>query len=111
MQKILTFLTFQGEAEAAINFYCRVFPGSGIDSLTRTENGKVRHARFHLADQLFMAIDSSVDHGFSFTPAMSIFVNCETDDEIGALFKELSTEGKVYMPLNTYPLSNKYAWV
>ena len=57
-----------------------------------------------------MALDSGRQHLFTFTPAMSLFVQCETEDEIDRLYRELSTGGKVLMELDTYPFSKKFGW-
>lgn len=117
MQKITTFLTFDGEAEAAMNFYVSLFPGSEIVSITRYgpnemgAEGTVQHAIFSLGGQRFMCIDSSVQHAFTFTPAIALYVTCETEAEIDTLFEKLSEGGKVAMPLDTYPYSKKFAWV
>jgi predicted 3-demethylubiquinone-9 3-methyltransferase (glyoxalase superfamily) len=45
------------------------------------------------------------------TPAISIFVTCETEEEIDTLFKKLSGGGSVFMELNNYPFSEKFGWV
>jgi predicted 3-demethylubiquinone-9 3-methyltransferase (glyoxalase superfamily) len=58
-----------------------------------------------------MCIDSSVKHGFTFTPAMSIYVACDSEDEINRVFERLSQDGSVFMPLESYPFSEKYGWV
>ncbi|HEU4552892.1 MAG TPA: VOC family protein [Chitinophaga sp.] len=117
MQKITTFLMFEGQAEAALNFYISLFKDSQIISITRygpnepgTE-GSVMHATFSLNGQQFMAIDSNVHHQFTFTPAISLYVSCETEQEIDTLFAQLSAGGSVLMPLSQYPFSKKFAWV
>ena len=71
----------------------------------------VMHATFRLADQEYMAIDSSVQHGFTFTPAMSLYVQCETEAEIARLFAALSEKGETLMPLDSYGFSTKFGWV
>lgn len=117
MQHITTFLMFDGKAEAAMNFYLSLFAGSKVLHLTRYgpneagAEGTVMHATFSLGGQEFMCIDSAVKHAFTFTPAMSLFVNCETEDQIDRLFAELSQGGQVFMPLDRYPFSGKYAWL
>jgi predicted 3-demethylubiquinone-9 3-methyltransferase (glyoxalase superfamily) len=58
-----------------------------------------------------MAIDSPVKHDFTFTPAMSLFVDCADEAEIDALFAKLSEGGKVLMPLAAYPFSRKFGWL
>ena len=117
MQKITTFLMFNGNAEEAMKFYTSLFKQSHIISITRYgkkeagPEGTVQQAIFSLKKQEFMCIDSSAKQGFSFTPAMSLFVNCDKEEEIDELFKKLSTGGKILMPLGSYPFSKKYGWI
>lgn len=117
MQKINTFLMFEGTAEEAMTFYMSLFPGSEIVSISRYGEegpgapGSVVHAVFSLAGQTFMCIDSYVKHAFGFTPAMSLYVTCESEAEIDALFAALSAGGQVLMPLDAYPFSPRYAWL
>ncbi len=117
MQKLTTFLMFDGRAEEAVNLYITLFENSKILSITRYgpneagAEGTVMHATFSLAGQEFMCIDSSVKQGFTFTPAMSIYVNCKTEQEIDRLFEQLSQGGQVFMPLNRYPFSDRFAWI
>jgi predicted 3-demethylubiquinone-9 3-methyltransferase (glyoxalase superfamily) len=117
MQKITTFLMFTGRAEEAMNFYISLFPNSNITSITRYKaneagaEGTVMHAKFILNGQEFMCIDSSPVHAFTFTASMSLYVSCESEEEVDKLFKELSNEGTIFMPLAAYPFSKKYAWI
>ncbi|MEJ2711384.1 MAG: VOC family protein [Anaerolineales bacterium] len=117
MQKITTFLMFAGRAEEAMNFYISLFEGSQILDITRYgadqagAEGSVMHATFLLNGQEFMCIDSSIKHDFTFTPAISLYVNCETEAEIDRLYEKLSQAGQVLMPMDHYPFSEKFAWV
>ena len=117
MQKITTFLMFDGQAEEAMNLYVSLFDDAEILSITRYgpneagAEGTVQHATFSLNGQTFMCIDSNVEHAFSFTPAVSLYVRCDTEEEIDKLFEELSRDGEVHMPLDAYPFSKKYAWI
>lgn len=117
MQKITTFLMFEGKAEEAMSFYMSLFPDSEIKSITRYAEGEagaagsVQHAVFSLSGQEFMCIDSPATHGFTFTPAMSLYVTCETLSEIDELFAKLSEGGQALMPLDAYPFSKKFGWV
>jgi predicted 3-demethylubiquinone-9 3-methyltransferase (glyoxalase superfamily) len=117
MQDITTFLMFTGKAEEAINLYVSLFPDSKILSLERYgegESGKagsVKHAVFLLNGVEFMAIDSEDVHGFSFTPSMSLFVKCKSEEEIDNLFSKLSRDGQIMMPLDQYPFSKKFGWI
>ena len=116
-QKICTFLMFSGKAEDAMNFYTSLFDRSEIINITRYganeagKEGTVFHATFSLNGQEFMCIDSSVEHGFTFTPAISLYVRCDTQAEIDKLFDKLSQDGKVLMPLSAYPFSERFAWI
>lgn len=117
MQKFTTFLMFAGKAEEAMNYYVSLFENSEILSISRYGPGEagavgtVLHASFSLDGQEFMCIDSNVEHGFTFTPAISIYVRCDTEAEIDRVFKVLSQDGQVLMPLGPYPFSDKFAWV
>jgi len=71
----------------------------------------VKAATFSLNGQEFMCIDSSAEHAFNFTASMSLFVRCETDQEIDELFTKLSEGGQIFMPLSSYPFSDKFGWV
>ena len=117
MQKITTFLMFEGKAEEAMQLYTSLFAGSEILNITRYgpgesgDEGSVMLASFSLGGQEFLCIDSNIKHEFSFTPSTSLYVNCESEEEIDRLFHTLSEGGKVLMPLDRYPFSEKYAWI
>lgn len=117
LQKITTFLMFEGNAEEAIRFYMSLFDDSEIRSMTRYGHGEagregtVQHATFALAGQEFMCIDSPAAHNFTFTPSMSLYVHCDSDAEIERLFAALGAGGGVLMPLDAYPFSPKFGWV
>lgn len=117
MQKLTTFFMFEGKAEEAMNFYISLFNQSEIINITRYganeagAEGSVLHATFSLNGQEFMCIDSYVKHQFTFTPAMSLYVTCDTVEEIDQLFAKLSDGGEVLMPLNSYPFSQRFGWV
>ena len=117
MNNITIFLMFEGKAEEAMNFYTSLFTDSAIKSISRYgENeggpaGTVRHAVFALNGLEFMCIDSFVKHGFTFTPAMSLFVRLDAESELDKLYAALSEGGQILMPLDAYPFSKKYGWV
>ena len=122
MQKTITFLMFVGEqygkAEEAIKFYTSLFKNSKVKSIehfntgdARGKEGTVKHALFTIDGLEYMAIDSPLGHQFTFTPAISIYVKCENENEIDTLFDKLSKNGQVFMPLNKYPFSDKFGWL
>ncbi|KWX70008.1 hypothetical protein D3C73_809380 [compost metagenome] len=114
---ISTFLMFEGQAEEAMNFYVSLFDRSEVTSIKRYgpgeagAEGTVMHASFTIKGASFMCIDSYVKHGFSFTPAISLYVNCASEAELDTVFEQLSQGGNVLMPLGEYPFSRKFGWV
>jgi predicted 3-demethylubiquinone-9 3-methyltransferase (glyoxalase superfamily) len=98
MQKITPFLWFDGKAEEAMNFYVSVFKKSKVVRVTRYGDagpgpkGTVMSATFQLEGQDFFALNGGPQ--FTFTPAISFFVNCETQQEVDELWEKLSEGGK-----------------
>jgi predicted 3-demethylubiquinone-9 3-methyltransferase (glyoxalase superfamily) len=98
MQKITPFLWFDGKAEEAMNFYVSIFKNSKVGRVTRYgeagpgPKGAVMSATFQLEGQEFMALNGGPH--FTFTPAISFFVNCETQQEVDELWEKLSEGGK-----------------
>ena len=117
MQQITTFLMFDGNAEEAMNLYASLFKQSEILSITRYganeagNEGTVQQALFTLNGQQFMCIDSPAQHAFTFTPSMSLFVRCDTEEDIDEVFAKLAQDGQILMPLGEYPFSPKFGWV
>ena len=114
---ITTFLMFEGRAEEAMTFYVSLFEGGQITTLERYgagqagKEGSVMRATFTIAGRSFMCTDSPVHHAFTFTPAMSLFVDCASEPEIDALFARLADGGAILMPLANYPFARKFGWV
>lgn len=92
MQKITPFLWFDDKAEEAANFYTSIFKNSKIGRISPGPNGKVMSVTFQLEGQHFMALNGGPQ--FTFTPAISLFVNCETQEEVDELWEKLSAGGK-----------------
>lgn len=93
MQKITPFLWFDTQAEEAMNFYLSIFKDSKIVSVSRSgAEGKASACTFHLEGQEFIALNGGPH--FKFTPAISLFVNCETQQEVDELWEKLSEGGE-----------------
>jgi predicted 3-demethylubiquinone-9 3-methyltransferase (glyoxalase superfamily) len=98
MQKITPFLWFDGQAEEAMNFYVSIFKNSKVMSVTRYGDagpgpkGTVMSATFQLEGQDFFALNGGPQ--FKFTPAISLFINCETQQEVDDLWEKLSDGGR-----------------
>lgn len=97
MQKITPFLWFDGQAEEAMQFYVSVFRNSKIGNVSRCgetgpgTKGTVMSATFQLDGQDFMALNGGPH--FTFSPAISFFVNCRTQEEVDELWEKLSAGG------------------
>lgn len=109
--KMTTFFMFPGQAEEAIRFYTSVFKPSDIISMLHQENGTVLHTVFTLKGQTFMAIDYNHQNKHPFTPALSLFVTCDSEEEIHHVFDQLSQGGQILMPLEPSPVSRQFGWV
>jgi predicted 3-demethylubiquinone-9 3-methyltransferase (glyoxalase superfamily) len=97
MHKITPFLWFDHQAEEAANFYISLFKNSKLNNVTRYgeagpgSKGSVMMVNFELDGQPFMALNGGPL--FPFTEAISLFVNCETQDEVDELWEKLSEGG------------------
>ena len=98
MPKITPFLWFNDQAEEAMNFYTAIFKNSKIGSVSRYGEGgpglpgSVMSTTFELDSQEFMALNGGPL--FTFTEAISFFVNCETQAEVDELWTKLSEGGQ-----------------
>jgi predicted 3-demethylubiquinone-9 3-methyltransferase (glyoxalase superfamily) len=98
MQKIRPFLWFDDKAEEAVDFYTAIFKNAKIGDIMRSGEGGPRPAgsvlsvTFELEGQEFVALNGGPH--FSFTPAVSFFVTCETQAEVDAFWDKLSAGGK-----------------
>ena len=97
-QKITPFLWFDGNAEEAVNFYVSIFKDAKILNLSRYgeagpgPKGSVMSATFQLQGQEFIALNGGPQ--FKFTPAISFFVHCQTQEEVDELWEKLSAGGR-----------------
>ncbi len=98
IQKITPFLWFDDQAEEAATFYTGIFKDGRITSVARYGEGapgpagKVMTVEFELFGQRFVALNGGPY--FSFTPAISFFVSCETQEEVDAYWEQLSAGGE-----------------
>jgi predicted 3-demethylubiquinone-9 3-methyltransferase (glyoxalase superfamily) len=115
MQNIAPCLWLDQNALEAAEFYCSLFPNSGIDCVTHYAEdsvfpiGTVLTVRFSLLGQEFVIL-----HGgpvFQLNPSISLFVDCETEAELDTLWAKLTEGGFVMMELGAYPFSKKFGWV
>ena len=115
---VLPFLMFQGQtAEAAMTFYASLFTDARIEGVERFgpgeqgPEGSIKGAFLTIAGQTVRFLGSPVAHGFTFTPASSLFVECEGEDEFNRLSAALAEGGQTLMPPCAYGFSAAFAWV
>ena len=118
-QKIVPNLWFDSEAEEAANFYASIFKNSRVGRLdyygdsgaevSGKKKGSVVTVDFELCGQKFVGINGGPY--FTFSPAMSLAVRCETVEEVDAIWKKLLSGGKVLMDIGEYPFSKRYGWL
>jgi predicted 3-demethylubiquinone-9 3-methyltransferase (glyoxalase superfamily) len=111
MDKIRPHLWFDHQAREAAEYYVSTFPDSKITNSTTipgTPSGDTEVISFELFGQRFMAI--SAGPLFTFTPAVSFFVSCETQAEVDEYWKRLGDGGMALMPLGSYPFNEHYGW-
>ena len=118
MQKIIPHLWFDREAKEAAGFYTSLFPDSRITHSTTlhdTPSGDAEVVSFQLWGYSFMAIDGGPL--FKFNPSVSFMVNfdpsrdAEAADRLDRIWAQLAGGGKVLMPLDRYPFSERYGWI
>ena len=113
MERIVPHLWFNDNAKKAVNFYGTLFDDSKMmleQKLDGTPSGEnAAYYEFTLAGQLFGALNGGPH--FTFNPAISISVNCETIEETEVLWQKLIEGGRALMPLQEYTFSKLYGWV
>ena len=109
-KQVSTFLMFEGNAEEAGRFYAELF-GVDIEGLEHRDDGKVQAASLRIAGQRIMLFDSPVHHQFGFTPAISLFVDCDSVEEVDRLAAVLGEGGTVMMELGSYDFARRFTWL
>ena len=110
-------LMFEGAAEEAMNLYVSLYADSAVGHVERYgpgeagAEGSVKRATFTVAGQPMACIDSPIAHGFSFTPSLSLFVECESEAELQAAYDRLLEGGQALMPVGSYGFGTRFGWV
>jgi predicted 3-demethylubiquinone-9 3-methyltransferase (glyoxalase superfamily) len=114
MTTVTPFLMFEGRAEEAINRYISLLPESQVLRLERYgpdgpgAEGSVSLGEAELSGQRIRFFDSNVHHAFTFTPAFSLFITVDTEEEVDRLSEALAAE--LLMPPGDYGFSRRFAW-
>ena len=100
-----------------MTFYVSLFPDGKIVDIARYgpgqagPEGSVKVASFIVGGQTVMCIDSPAKHAFTFTPAFSLFVDCDSEEDIRRLAAALGEGGAALMPLGSYGFSRQFTWL
>lgn len=117
--RALPFLTFQPASEsraaAAMATYVEIFGGRVISDRRRGADepggeGTVFLAEFEIAGQRIRCSDSAITHAWDFTPGISVWVDCDSDDDQRRIFTALAEGGQEFMPLGDYGFG-PFGWV
>ena len=116
MTRVSTHIMFQGQAGPALALYASIFPG--FKTIAREDYGEgdmgpagtIKLATIEFNGATLQVIDSPIPHDFDFTPSMSLFVDCESEEQLTAAFAALSEGGEVMMPLDNYGFSQRFGW-
>lgn len=116
MSQVSTFVMFQGEAQRAIDLYSQVFERFRLMQVQHydpTPDGRrlIKHASIDFDRQNLVFTDSPISHDFSFTPAVSLFINLPNEEALEQAFHRLAEGGKVLMPLDDYGFSARFGWL
>ena len=111
-----TFLMFDGQAEEALRFYAELFETEPEDVKHFPQEAgrppRLLSGALTIPGGLrLMLFDSPAKHAFGITPAISLFLDCDSVEEVTALAGELGEGGQVYMPLDSYPFAERFTWV
>lgn len=115
---VLPFLMFQGKkAQEAIDFYVGLIPNSNVEEIRHYGDSNpdfaelIMFATVSIGGQRIIFSDSPIEHAFNFTPSTSLFVACESEEEIKSLAAALGEGGRVLMPLDSYGFSKQFTFV
>ena len=114
--QVTPFLMFEGDAEAALTFYTNIFPEAELLHIERNgpdspgKEGKIGAAMISIAGQKLRFFDSPAPHQFSFTPSISLFIDCDDEAQQDRLWSALSEGGKALMPIDNYGFSRRFGW-
>ena len=113
MATATTFLMFMGDASPAIDLYLGTFPESCAPIHQLRDDGTVEHAELELAGHRLRIFDAPNPdaHAFTFTPAISLFVTCDSAEEQQSIHDALREGGSDMMPLGDYGFSQRFAWI
>ena len=108
------FITMQGQAKDALDFYQAVFPRFEMISLqhhSEPHQNLIMLAVFSVDEQEIMISDSFITHDWQINPGISFFINLDQEEELHKLAEQLEANGNFHMPPGDYGFSKLFAWV
>ncbi len=116
-QSVAPFLMFEdGKAQEAIDFYISVVPNSEIVEMQRYGDSNpdnpelIMFANVSIGGQMVYFHDTTINHGFTFTPSWSLFIECDSESEADELAAALVEQGEYLMPPGDYGFGRRFAW-
>lgn len=113
--KATPFLMFQGDASPALELWSAALPELEILDLARypagPQEGQIASARIRIGGGEWRLYDSPPMHDFTFTPATSIFLDCDDEAQLRRLAQQLGDGGRVFMPIDNYGFSPLFTWI
>jgi predicted 3-demethylubiquinone-9 3-methyltransferase (glyoxalase superfamily) len=111
------FVMFQGDAAAALDLYVAAIPGARVEGLAHhgpeagPAEGQIAAALLIVGGLAIRCFDSPVKHAFGFTPAVSFFLDCTSEEELRATAAALGDGGQVLMAIGDYGFSRCFTWI
>lgn len=103
-------IMFQGQMSEALALWGKAFADMTV--MPKMQDGdRLVLAEVTIAGQTLAVFDSAPVHDFGFTPAISLALQCDSAEEVDAIFAVLSEGGTVRMSLGAYDFSERYAWI
>jgi predicted 3-demethylubiquinone-9 3-methyltransferase (glyoxalase superfamily) len=112
-----THVMFQGQADDALALYSAVFKALEVRVEARygagdaLPEGAIKLATAEFAGHALIIFNSPPVHDFSFTPAVSLYVELDTAEALETAFQQLSQDGQILMPIGDYGFSARYGWL
>ncbi|WP_026866775.1 MULTISPECIES: VOC family protein [Jeotgalicoccus] len=112
MKAAMPLISFNGTAFSAIEYYKEIFRDLEILQFLNYENSsKVQQAVISIGDLNIVVRDAEIPTGTRFNPEVSLYLECESLEEIELLYRKLKKNGAIHVPLDDYNLSKRYAIV
>ena len=108
------FITIQGQAKDALDFYQAVFTSFEMISLqhhSEPHEKLIMLAVFSVDEQEIMISDSFITHDWEINPGISFFINLDQEEQLHELAEKLGANGNFHMPPGDYGFSKLFAWV